>query len=256
MTTCHRFNCFFEIGINVGVIQNGFRMNTNVVVDDEFQSGQANTLIWQLCKIKCQLGVAHIHHDFGGNFGHGATNDFGHFGFQQAIVNSPGITLGATHSYQSAVFELFGCISTTHHGRDAQFARNDGSMTGPTTTVCDDGAGTLHDGLPIGVGHVCDQHIASLDLVHFRNTVHQTDRTRSNLLPNGTALCQYSAFAFEFVAQFGCAFGLALHGFGAGLQNVKQAICTIFAPLDVHGATVVFFNNHGVLRQLCNVCVT
>ena len=32
---------------------------------------------------------------------------------------------------------------------------NDGRMTGTTTPVCDDSTCALHDGFPIGIGHVC-----------------------------------------------------------------------------------------------------
>ena len=81
MTAGHRLDCFFQIGIDVGVIQNGFGMHANVVVDDELQARQADALVWQLRKVKCQLWIAHIHHDFGGNLWHGAACHFGHFGF-------------------------------------------------------------------------------------------------------------------------------------------------------------------------------
>ena len=35
MAPRHRLHRFFQVGIDVGVIQNGFGVNTNVVVDDE-----------------------------------------------------------------------------------------------------------------------------------------------------------------------------------------------------------------------------
>ena len=128
-------------------------------------------------------------------------------------------------------------------------------MARTATSVCHNGTGALHHRLPVGVCHVCHEHIASLDLVHFRNAVHQTHRTCANFLPNGTTFGQHGAFALECVAQLGGSLGLTLHGFGPGLQNVKQAIGTIFAPFNVHGAAIVFFNDHGVLRQLGDVFV-
>ena len=93
-------------------------MHTNVVVDDEFQSSQANTLVGQLRKVKCQLGIAHIHHDFGRNVGHGPALDFRNFCFQQTVIDSTSVTLCTADRDQCAVFQLIGCIATTHHGRN------------------------------------------------------------------------------------------------------------------------------------------
>ena len=230
-------------------------MDTNVVVDDEFQSGQANALVGQLRKIKCQLGVTHVHHDFGRNVGHGPALDFRDFCFQQAVINSAGIALCTADCDQGAIFELIGCVATTHHGRNTQFARNDGGVARPAASVGDNGTGALHHGLPIGIGHVSDQHVTCLDLVHLRDAVDQTNRPSPNFLTNGAALGQHSALAFQGVAQFCCAFGLALDGLWASLQDIKQAVCAILAPLNVHGPAVVLLDDHGVLRQLGDVFV-
>ncbi len=139
-------------------------------------------------------------------------------------------------------------MTTPDNRRNTQFARNDGGMASTPPSVGHNGTGTLHDGFPVGIGHVGHQHIARLDLVHFRNTVDQTYRAGTNLLADGAAFSQYSALALKFVTQFGRTFGLTLHRFRTSLQDVKQAIRTVLAPLDVHGTSVVFFNDHGVLR--------
>ena len=255
MAPRHRLHRFFQVCIDVRVIQNGFGMNTNVVVDDELQSCQANALVGQLRKVKCQLRIAHIHHDFGGNFGHGAPDHFGHFRFEQSIVNTARITFGTTHGHKRAIFQLRGGIATSHHGWNTQLSGNDGRMAGTPSPVGHDGAGALHDGLPIGICHVSHQHIASLHLVHLCNTVYQSNRARANFLANGTAFSQHRALAFEFVTKFGRAFRLALHGFRSSLQNINQAVGAIFAPFDVHRAAVMLFNHHGILRQLGDVCI-
>ena len=105
MTTRHRFNRLFQIGINAGVVQNRFGVHTNVVVNDEFQTRQTHARIGQLAKVKCQLWVAHVHHDFGFDGWHLATQHFGHFGFQQAIINKTGVAFGTAHSHQIAIFQ-------------------------------------------------------------------------------------------------------------------------------------------------------
>ena len=83
--------------------------------------------------------------------------------------------------------------------------------------------------------------------------MNQTDWASANFLANGSALRQNGALAFELVAQFGCALRLTFHSLWAGLQNVKQAIGAVLAPFNVHGAAIVLFNHHGILRQLGNV---
>ena len=122
-------------------------------------------------------------------------------------------------------------------------------MAGSPSPVGHNGAGTFHDRLPVGIGHVCDQHITWLHLVHLRNAVYQAHRTSANFLTNGTALSQHNALAFELVTQLGCTLGLTFHCFRARLQNVDQAVSAVLAPLNVHGAAVMLFNDHGILRQ-------
>ena len=66
---------------------------------------------------------------------------------------------------------------------------------------------------------------------------------------------QHRAVAFEFVAQFRLAFLLALHCLGACLQDVEQSVVAIFAPFDVHGATVMLFDNQCILGELLNLSI-
>ena len=91
MAARHRFDGFLQIAIDVGVVQDGFGMHANVVVDDELQARQTHAFVGQLAKVKRQLGVAHVHHDFGVNGGHFAALDFGHFGLKQSVVNEAGV---------------------------------------------------------------------------------------------------------------------------------------------------------------------
>ena len=132
-------------------------------------------------------------------------------------------------------------------------------MAGAAAPVGDDRAGALHHGFPIRVGHVGDQHIARLNLVHVLDVVHDADRAGADFLANGAARGQHGALGLvglEAVTHLGLAFGLAFHRFGPGLQDVKLTINAIFSPLDVHGAAVVVFNDQGVPGQLLHVGVT
>ena len=68
MTARHRFNRFFQVGINVRILQNRGRVHANVVVNHELQARQAHACIRQLTEIKRQLRIADVHHDFCANF--------------------------------------------------------------------------------------------------------------------------------------------------------------------------------------------
>ena len=253
MTTSHRFNRLFEVSIDIGVIQNGFGVNANVVVDDELQTSQANPVVGQLAEIESQLRVAHVHHDFHVDGGHVPAHDFRHLDLKQSFVDVAGISLGTTDRDQCAIGQLLSGIATAHHRRNAQFTCNDGCVAGATTAVGDNGAGALHDGFPVGIGHVCDQHITGLHFVHFSGAVHQTHWACSHLLANGSTTRQNLASTFQHVALLGCAFGLTFDCFRSSLQNVELPIGTIFAPLDVHGTPVMLLDEHGVAGQFKHI---
>ena len=255
MATGHGFNSLLQVGVDLGVVQDRLGVHANVVVDDELKPRQAHARVGQLGKVKCQLGVAHVHHDLGLDGRHRAALHFGHFGFEQAVVDLARVALGAAHRDQRAVFQALGRITTSHHGRNAQLARNDGRVAGAATAVGDDGAGALHHGFPVGVRHVGHQHIAGLDLVHLGNVVHQAHRAGADLLANGAALGQHRAVALELVAQFSLILGLALHGFRACLQDVELAVGAVLTPLDVHGAAIVLLNHQRVAGQLLHISV-
>ena len=194
MASGHAFNCLLQVNVNVGVVQNSFWMHTNIVVDDEFKPRQAHAVVGNLAKVKRQLRVAHIHHDFDVRRRHGAALNGGDFSFQQTVIHIAGITLGAADCDQHAVFKKLGRITTAHHRRYAQLARNDGGVAGTATAVGHDGGGTFHDRLPVGVSHVSDQHIACLHLVHVLDVPHNAHGAGANFLADCAAFNKQRAF--------------------------------------------------------------
>ena len=42
MASGHRFNRYFEIGIDIGIVQDRFRMHTNIVVNNELKTRQTD----------------------------------------------------------------------------------------------------------------------------------------------------------------------------------------------------------------------
>ena len=150
---------------------------------------------------------------------------------------------------------MLGGVAAADHRRNAQLARNDGGVASAPAAVGDDGAGALHDRLPVRVGHVGHEHVAGLHLVHLGDVAHDAHRAGADFLANGTPLSQHGTGALELVALLGLAFGLAFDGFRAGLQYVELTVGTVLAPFDVHGAAVMVFNDERVTRQLLNIGV-
>jgi hypothetical protein len=228
-------------------------MHADVVVDDELQPGQAHAGIGQLAEVKGQLRVADVHHDFHTDLWHRATGNLGHFCLQQPVVNEARIAFGAADGHQRVLFQQLGGVAAAHHGRNAQLPGNDGRVARAPAAVGDDGTGALHDRLPVGIGHIGDQHIAGLHLVHFGQAVHPPHRPGTNLLPDRPPLGQHGAAPFELVAQLRLALRLALHGFRARLQDVELAVHAVLAPFDVHRASIVLLDDQGIASELLNI---
>ena len=127
-------------------------------------------------------------------------------------------------------------------------------MTGAATTVGDDRGGALHDRLPVRVGHVGDQHIAFLHLVHLVQAGNDLGLAGTDARTDGTAFGEDFATLLELVTLQHVA-AAALHGFRACLHDVQLAVDTVERPFDIHRALVVFFNRHCLARQLFNLLV-
>ncbi len=152
-------------------------------------------------------------------------------------------TVTATPSLQHV-----GRVAAADHRRNAQLARDDRRVAGAPAAVGDDRRGALHHRLPVRVGHVGDQHVARLDLVHLGGIVRPRapDRRRSSGRWRGPSASTVRG-ALELVAQLGLACcGLALHRLGTRLQDVELAVAAVLAPLDVHRPAVVLFDDDGV----------
>src|SRR5690606_12646306 len=250
VATSRRFHRLFQVAIHIGVVQNSFGVNRNVVVDDEFQTSQTHTIVRNLREVKSQLWVTHVHHDFQADLGHLAPADFFDLGFQQTVVNTAFVAFSTRHRHFLAFFQHVRGVVATNHGGDAQFASNNRRMAGTAATVGDDSRSQLHDGFPVRVRHVGHQHVAGFDQIHLGGVRHNTDFARTDLLANGAACNQHVAGGFQAVTLLHIVAALlGLHRLRTGLQNVDLAVDTITTPLNVHGTLVVFFNNGGVAGQ-------
>src|SRR5690606_10949742 len=125
-----------------------------IVVDDELEPRKTNAFVGDLREIESQLRIADVHHDLQADIGHFAPADFFDLGFDQAVVDPTLVALGARYGDFAAVIEQIGGIGAPNHCGYAKLARNDRGVAGTADTVGHDGRSQLHDGLPVGVGHV------------------------------------------------------------------------------------------------------
>src|SRR5690606_18863934 len=104
--------------------------------------------------------------------------------------------------------------------------------------VRDDGRGTLHHRLPVGVGHVGDEDVPGLHALHLGGPLDDAHHARGDLRAHGAAHDERLAAALHAVAGEHAA-GAALHRLGTGLHDVDEPVLAVLDPLDVHGPAVV-----------------
>ena len=91
-------------------------------------------------------------------------------------------------------------IAGANYSRHAEFAGDDGGMAGTTAPIGDDGRCALHHRLPVGVGHVGDQHVTGLHTVHVGQAAHHAGYATDDLLADGTAFGNHFATFQQVVA--------------------------------------------------------
>jgi hypothetical protein len=112
--------------------------------------------------------------------------DLGDLGLEQAVVDVAGVALGAGHGDQRAVGERsVASPQPTTAGMPSSRAMIAAWQVRPPRLVTM-AAGALHHRLPVGVGHVGDQHVAGLHAVHLASR-DQPHRAGADLLADGAA---------------------------------------------------------------------
>ena len=135
-------------------------MNADGVGNDKFQPRQADTIVGQLRKIKCQLRVADVHGNLHRNFRHIVERNRLHFKAHLAAINIAGVALTAANRELFALGDDLGCVLTADDSRNAELTGDNRGMTSTTAAIGDDRRCALHDRLPIRVRHVGDDHVA------------------------------------------------------------------------------------------------
>src|SRR5690606_36305591 len=230
-------------------IQQRLGVHTDHAVDDEFQTGQANTLVGQVGKVEGAVRVADVHHDLERQRRHGIDTVGADIKLQAPGIDHARVAFGAGNCHFLAIAQLAGGVAATDDRGNAQLAGDDRSVAGTAATVGDDGTGALHYRLPIGIGHVGHQDVARLDFVHLGHVTDHLDRAGADTLANGAAFNQHGALFLQQVTFHHVDVAAALHGLRARLDDVQLAVITVFGPLDIHRTTIVLFDGHRLLGQ-------
>ncbi len=224
--------------------------------DDHLKTRKTNAGIGQLAEVEGPLRVCHVHHDLERGRRHVAQIGGGALERQQAIVDEAGVAFGATDRHFLAVAEHVGGIARAHHRRHAELTRDDRCMAGAAAAVGDDGRGALHHRLPIGVGHVRDQHIASLDAIHVVQRAHHACHAATDLGTDGAAFGQdLGALGFQRKPFDLGRMTARLHRLRTRLHDEQLAADPVLGPLDVHRAAVMLFDHQCLLGQFLHVFV-
>ena len=148
-------------------VEQGLGVDADLPVDDELEAGQPDPPVRQLGERERLVGRPDVHHDLDRDVRH-----LGQLGpldgeVEDAVVDEAGVALGARDGDLAAVGQLLGGRAGADHRGDAELAGDDRGVAGAAAAVGDDRRGPLHDRLPVGVGHVGDQHLALAELVHL-----------------------------------------------------------------------------------------
>ena len=173
---------------------------------------------------------------------------------QQPLVDEARIALRGGDGDLVAVGQPSRGVPGADHGGDPQLAGDDRGVAGAAATVGDDGAGALHDRLPVGIGHVRDQHLAGLELVHAVDGVQHPHRAGADLRADRPALRAHVSAGGQDVLLHRVP-GAGLHGLGAGLEDVQAAVGAVQAPLDVHRPPVVLLDDQRLAGEVLDLLV-
>ncbi len=118
-------------------------------------------------------------------------------------------------------------------------------MTGAPAAIGHDGRGPFHHRLPVGIGHVGDQNIAVLDLVHLLDRGNVAHAARAHTLADRAAFDQHIMTGRIQLITLERR-GVGFHGFGPGLQDEELAGLAVLAPFDIHRPAVVALDDQGL----------
>src|SRR5204863_8136584 len=110
-------------------------VHADLVVDDELEPRQADPGVRQLRELEGELWVADVHRDLHRDLRHLAALAARYLERNQPLVDVAGVAFGARDGHGLAVLQALGGVARTDDRRDAELARNDGSVAGASAAV-------------------------------------------------------------------------------------------------------------------------
>ena len=237
------------------------RMHLDVVRDDELHARQAHPFVGDEGERKRLLGIGQVHHHLGARAGQGLQVGARHLKRQRAFIDEAGVAFGAAHRHHLAVLEQLGAGGGPDDGRHAQLAADDGGMAGAPPAVGDDGGSLLHDGLPVRIGLVRDEHFALLKLAQELRALDDPHPPGGNLRTDAAAAGEHGAALPQGIRFQDIQVLARLHGLRARLHNEQLARVPILGPFQIHRhrmpalGRVVILDNAGPARELQDLVI-
>ena len=230
-------------------------MDADLPVDHELEAREADALVRELRERERLVGGADVEHDLRRALRHLVEPGDDLLERQDALVDEAVVALRARDGHLAAVLERDGRVAGADDGGDAEFPGDDRRVTGAAAAVGDDRGGELHDRLPVRVGHVGDQHVARVELVHLGEGGHHPHRAGADLLPDRPPDRDHRAGLLEHEPARDVAVDAGDDRLGAGLQDVQLAVDAVLAPLDVHRTPVVVLDHQRLPAELLDLGV-
>ena len=95
-------------------------------------------------------------------------------------------------------------VAAADDRRNAELARDDRRVAGAAAAIGDDRRGALHHRLPVGIGHVGDEHVAGLHAIHLRRRLDEAHRALPDLLADRAAGREHVGRATSADSGAGC----------------------------------------------------
>ena len=128
-------------------------------------------------------------------------------------------------------------------------------MTGASAAIGHDGRGALHHRLPIGIGHIGNEHVPGAHSGHFLHVADDARGSRADALTDRTAARHHASLLTLQCISLNRAPGAALYRLRTRLQDVDLARLAILAPLDIHRTAVVLLDGECLSCKLEHILI-
>ena len=225
-------------------------MDADGVRDHEFHPCQAHAIDRKPPPAGGGGGVGDVEHDLGPGRGHGVEAGIGHLKGADAGIDEAVVALGAADGDLLPVVQEMGGVPGADHGRQAEFAADDGGVAGAAAMVGDDRAGAFHHRHPVGIGGRGDEDRTVDEAADVGGGLDQADLAGGHGLADAEAAEKERTLGGEAPGADGADIGAALHRLGPGLDDVDPAGDAVAGPFHVHRLAVVPFDGDGHAREV------